>query len=139
MKAIIILSIVAVLAWYGFKQYHVSQVNTAENSAPYLHSEDTKCTTADGHVLYGQLPPGTKCQKQESIKSALAISPSPNSDSAGSGKKTFFVAEKYHCDGRTHCSQMTSCEEAKYFLRNCSGVEMDGNHDGVPCERQWCL
>lgn len=44
----------------------------------------------------------------------------------------------YRCDGRTHCSQMTSCEEAKYFLRNCPGVEMDGNNDGVPCERQWC-
>jgi hypothetical protein len=44
----------------------------------------------------------------------------------------------YRCDGRTHCSQMTSCDEAKYFLANCPGVEMDGNHDGVPCEQQWC-
>ena len=42
------------------------------------------------------------------------------------------------CDGRTHCSQMTSCAEAKYFLANCPGVKMDGNHDGVPCEMQWC-
>jgi endonuclease YncB( thermonuclease family) len=42
------------------------------------------------------------------------------------------------CDGRTHCSQMTSCAEAKYFLQNCPGVKMDGNGDGVPCERQWC-
>ena len=44
----------------------------------------------------------------------------------------------YKCDGRTHCSQMTSCEEATYFLRNCPGVKMDGNNDGVPCEQQWC-
>jgi cold shock CspA family protein len=44
----------------------------------------------------------------------------------------------FHCDGRTHCSQMTSCAEATYFLNHCPGVEMDGNHDGVPCERQWC-
>lgn len=44
----------------------------------------------------------------------------------------------YRCDGRTHCSQMRSCEEANYFLRNCPGTQMDGNHDGVPCERQWC-
>lgn len=42
------------------------------------------------------------------------------------------------CDGRTHCSQMTSCAEATYFLKNCPGVQMDGNHDGVPCEQQWC-
>ena len=42
------------------------------------------------------------------------------------------------CDGRTHCSQMTSCEEATYFLRNCPCTQMDGEGDGVPCERQWC-
>ena len=44
----------------------------------------------------------------------------------------------FRCDGRTHCSQMTSCAEATFFLRNCPGVEMDGEGDGVPCERQWC-
>lgn len=44
----------------------------------------------------------------------------------------------YHCDGRTHCSQMTSCKEATFFLRNCPNVQMDGNSDGVPCEQQWC-
>ncbi|OEY97786.1 hypothetical protein BJI46_07745 [Acinetobacter qingfengensis] len=45
---------------------------------------------------------------------------------------------KFHCDGRTHCSQMTSCAEATYFLRNCPGTKMDGNNDGIPCEKQWC-
>jgi endonuclease YncB( thermonuclease family) len=42
------------------------------------------------------------------------------------------------CDGRLHCSQMTSCQEATWFLKNCPGVKMDGNRDGVPCEQQWC-
>ena len=46
--------------------------------------------------------------------------------------------EKYSCDGRTHCSQMTSCDEAKFFLDNCPGTAMDGDNDGVPCEKQWC-
>ncbi len=44
----------------------------------------------------------------------------------------------YKCDGRTHCSQMTSCEEATFFINNCPNTEMDGNNDGVPCEKQWC-
>jgi cold shock CspA family protein len=44
----------------------------------------------------------------------------------------------FRCDGRTYCSQMTSCTEAKYFLKNCPGTQMDGNNDGVPCEQQWC-
>lgn len=48
------------------------------------------------------------------------------------------VANGFQCDGRTHCSQMNSCAEATYFLKHCPGVAMDGNHDGVPCEMQWC-
>jgi len=63
-------------------------------------------------------------------------SPSPVGTTTAS---TPYVAPaSFRCDGRTHCSQMTSCEEAKYFLRNCPGVKMDGNRDGIPCEQQWC-
>ena len=47
-------------------------------------------------------------------------------------------AQSFSCDGRTHCSQMRSCEEATYFIEHCPGTKMDGNKDGVPCERQWC-
>lgn len=48
------------------------------------------------------------------------------------------VEESFSCDGRTHCSQMTSCAEAQFFLKHCPGVKMDGNGDGEPCEQQWC-
>lgn len=49
------------------------------------------------------------------------------------------TASKFKCDGRTYCSQMTSCDEAIFFLNNCPGVKMDGGkQDGMPCERQWC-
>ena len=44
----------------------------------------------------------------------------------------------FQCDGREHCSQMSSCEEATYFLKYCPTTKMDGDHDGIPCERQWC-
>ncbi len=44
----------------------------------------------------------------------------------------------YRCDGRTRCSQMTSCAEATWFLQHCPNTEMDGNRDGIPCESQWC-
>ena len=40
----------------------------------------------------------------------------------------------FQCDGRTHCSQLRSYEEAVFFLRNCPNVKMDGNNDGEPCE-----
>jgi len=48
------------------------------------------------------------------------------------------ASSSFKCDGRTYCSQMTSCEEATFFLKNCPGVKMDGNNDGIPCEKQWC-
>ena len=48
------------------------------------------------------------------------------------------VSSSYRCDGRQHCSQMTSCAEATFFLKNCPDTKMDGNNDGVPCEQQWC-
>jgi len=44
----------------------------------------------------------------------------------------------FRCDGRTRCSQMTSCAEATWFINHCPGTQMDGNRDGVPCEQQWC-
>ena len=47
-------------------------------------------------------------------------------------------ADKHHCDGRKRFTQMHSCEEATWFIENCPGMEMDGDHDGVPCEDQYC-
>jgi len=44
---------------------------------------------------------------------------------------------QFNCDGRQHCSQMHSYEEAKFFLHNCPDVKMDGDNDGIPCERQF--
>jgi cold shock CspA family protein len=46
--------------------------------------------------------------------------------------------QAFQCDGRKHCSQMSSCSEAKQFLNNCPGMEMDGDGDGIPCEQQLC-
>lgn len=43
-------------------------------------------------------------------------------------------SQQFQCDGRQHCSQMTSRAEAEFFIRNCPNTKMDGDHDGVPCE-----
>lgn len=41
----------------------------------------------------------------------------------------------FTCDGRQHCSQMTSRAEAVFFINNCPNTKMDGDGDGDPCER----
>lgn len=47
--------------------------------------------------------------------------------------------KSFSCDGRQYCSEMTSCEEATYFLKNCPNQKTDGgDNDGIPCESQWC-
>lgn len=45
---------------------------------------------------------------------------------------------RYSCDGKIHCSEMTSCSEAEFYLKNCPGTKLDGDGDGIPCEDQWC-
>ena len=48
------------------------------------------------------------------------------------------TAPRFACEGKTHCSQMTSCDEALFYLQNCPGSVTDGDGDGRPCEDQWC-
>lgn len=95
MKNIIVLIILASLAWFGYGKF-----KTANNSA-----------TGD------------------------AIASPAEYESAGQAGE---VDSPFKCDGRTMCPQMTSCAEATYFIQHCPNTKMDGNKDGVPCERQWC-
>lgn len=86
-----------------------------------------------GWQAHGAWNRGTLASEEpEATPSESAYSPEPS--------RAFTTPDdsRYQCDGRTHCSQMHSCEEATWFINHCPGTEMDGNHDGVPCERQWC-
>ena len=67
----------------------------------------------------------------EATKPAATVTPVSVSPVVASAQTQF------RCDGRTHCSQMRSYEEAVFFLKNCPGTQMDGNNDGEPCERQF--
>jgi hypothetical protein len=100
MKRIIVVVILAVLAWQVYARYERTAASVGAN-APRAGEQ--------GAARLLQTP-----------------------QQAGSGSALF------KCDGRRYCSQMTSCAEATYFLKNCPGVKMDGNNDGIPCEKQWC-
>jgi len=76
---------------------------------------------------------GNYVHKQNNLVAASTESLTENNEPTESS-----INSNYKCDGRTHCSQMTSCEEATFFISNCPNTEMDGNNDGVPCEKQWC-
>lgn len=45
------------------------------------------------------------------------------------------VAQSFSCQPRRYCSQISSCEEANWYLNNCSwGRKLDRDSDGIPCE-----
>ena len=50
-----------------------------------------------------------------------------------------FGADEVVCGKKTHCSHMKNCEEAMAYLKKCpNNVHIDGDGDGIPCEKQHC-
>jgi endonuclease G len=45
------------------------------------------------------------------------------------------VVNTQECKGKKTCREMSSCEEAKFYLNNCGVTTIDGDHDGIPCEK----
>ena len=41
---------------------------------------------------------------------------------------------RFSCDGKRTCRQMSSCEEATFYLRQCHRTSLDRDGDGIPCE-----
>jgi endonuclease YncB( thermonuclease family) len=50
-----------------------------------------------------------------------------------SPSKSAAVADT-QCGSKRYCREMTSCEEAKFYLQQCGRSSLDGDSDGVPCE-----
>lgn len=138
MNKIIVITIILVAGWYGNILYE-------QNKLPFIQSTQSnfdlggkvKCITKDGRVLYGIVPEGTVCERRESVEGSITIVPS-ETKTISFNKKNNEKASNFNCDGRQHCSQMSSCEEATFFIKNCPNTKMDGNNDGIPCERQHC-
>jgi len=68
----------------------------------------------------------------------IRTTPSPATYVSPEPRKEASEQIVYRCEGKVHCSQMRSCEEAMYYLENCPGTKLDGDGDGIPCESQWC-
>lgn len=49
-----------------------------------------------------------------------------------------FPSFNWECSGKTTCSEMNSCEEAKFYMLNCPNTDLDPDGDGKPCESSVC-
>jgi len=82
-----------------------------------------------------QLPPNPLAAPK---RSASITAPATTARSQPPAASAIVATSNFQCDGRTRCSEMSSCAEAEYFLSHCPAVKMDGDGDGIPCEEQWC-
>lgn len=59
----------------------------------------------------------------------------PQSFESDSPAKALPAAKsQFVCEGKQHCSEMRSCEEAQFYVANCPNTLMDGDNDGRACE-----
>lgn len=68
------------------------------------------------------------------VTAPSVVHSSSNPGNLRSEISTQSTQHSFRCDGRQHCSQMTSRAEAEFFTRNCPNTKMDGDRDGIPCE-----
>lgn len=89
---------------------------------------------ADKRGLWA-LPEAERCEPWNWRKGSCSMSaatPPPQPVGFNSAKST----GTFTCSTiKKRCAEMTSCEEAKFYLSRCGLKTIDGNHDGVPCEK----
>ncbi len=49
--------------------------------------------------------------------------------------RTAATGAVFTCGTKRYCREMTSCKEAQFYLRQCGLTRLDGDKDGVPCEK----
>ena len=123
---LIIIVILAVLVYGKYQNYKIQKQQQLEHLM-----QEQKRLVSEQRAALGNLP--EQGLSEQGRKNLEVSTNTPIRSTASSTS----VSSPYQCDGRTHCSQMRSYDEAVFFLRNCPGTQMDGNHDGVPCERQF--
>lgn len=123
MKKILIVIVLLVLALVGYRVFQANQTPMQTTIS------DTSNTSTSNSSTPTSLTSKSDTERFDGISDI----PMTYVETDGSN-----AALSFRCDGRKHCSQMTSCAEATYFIQNCPDTKMDGNRDGVPCEQQWC-
>lgn len=75
---------------------------------------------------------GAAGRDQDRQQVAQATPPPARSSAASSSRSN---SSGFTCGTKRLCTQMTSCAEARFHFEQCGLSRLDGDHDGVPCER----
>jgi cold shock CspA family protein len=150
---LITMLLILALGVYAYKKYDIkitrNPTNVGSEVTPTVESSAAERVTgrpapgfkpeatSDAGVS-SEVTPTVEKIAAERVTGSPAPSFKPETTSVAEKAPTIVYPANFKCDGRTYCSQMSSCAEAKFFLNNCPGTKMDGDGDGIPCENQWC-
>jgi hypothetical protein len=84
-------------------------------------------------IVWGKYEERARAEREAEIARQPVKKRAMPAAKAGDTGVSFFT-----CDGRTACKQMTSCEEARYFIRTCPGFNSGVFGEEASCEKQWC-
>lgn len=135
---LIVIAVLAVKVYGKYQDYRQARQQKTEQ----LMQQQAKIVTQQRQAL-GDLPDHIISEQgKRNLEDHIYLTNKPRSEkvSASIDQQNAVQhqqASQFKCDGRTHCSQMRSYDEAVFFLRNCPNTEMDGDNDGEPCERQF--
>jgi len=125
---LVIIVILAVLVYGKYQTYKIQKQQQVEQ----LMQEQQRIV-AEQRAALGDIPEqGLSEQGRKNLETPLNTTFHTHSSSTNTAGSSHFK-----CDGREHCGQMGSYEEALFFIRNCPNTKMDGDHDGIPCEDQF--
>lgn len=127
---VLITCILIFAGFWGYEQYQIQQNEKALKVQQVINEQAQ--IIREQHAAQGNLPDKIVYIPEEKQPRVLP-EPLPQLQPAVSEQ----LAILYSCDGRTHCSQMRSYDEAVWFVRNCPNTKMDSDNDGIPCERQF--
>ena len=128
------------MAWeYHSSKEMVALQTEAKNASRGLWSESNPMPPWEWRKLHPSTWPG-----DTSSNAASSNTPSSGTTSLGAASAGIPLSKKSHktktplnpaCGKKRRCSQMTSCEEAKFYLNVCKIKSLDRKHDGVPCKK----
>lgn len=125
--AVIVLSLIAVVGLYwGYSAYQHHQQAKQQQLQQLIAEQQT--IISQQRAAHGDLP------EKILVEPVARSTPTPQVKATN---QPLHAAKDFQCDGREHCSQMRSYEEAVFFNQYCPNTKMDGDGDGIPCEQQF--
>ena len=110
-----------------------------------------KCTTAEGEVIYGEVPEGVRCEKVENVEGSMTVVPrdvitsvndpvrdeSQEVQAPATGTSQSMAKKVISCENVTYCAQFESCEQVRTFAHNCRTWHVY-DADRIACLKRWC-